>query len=88
MYYKYGRIEIKAKHPKGRGLWPLISMLPQENSKFLVYLFQNRMNRIMTRLDSEKLQNFSQKNLKIYIIHLIIFDSIVMLNNCTASAKP
>ena len=40
MYYKYGRIEIKAKHPKGRGLWPLISMLPQEHSKFFINLFQ------------------------------------------------
>ena len=28
--WKYGRIEIKAKLPKGRGIWPAIWMLPTE----------------------------------------------------------
>lgn len=28
--WKYGRIEVKAKMPKGRGLWPAIWMLPTD----------------------------------------------------------
>lgn len=29
--WKYGRIEIKAQLPKGRGMWPAIWMLPTDN---------------------------------------------------------
>ncbi len=29
--WKYGRIEVKAKLPKGRGTWPAIWMLPEKN---------------------------------------------------------
>ena len=32
-FQKYGRIEVRAKHPAGRGLWPAIWMMPQEKSK-------------------------------------------------------
>ena len=39
-HYKYGRIEVKAKHPKGRGLWPAIWMMPQEKSKFKFILLK------------------------------------------------
>ena len=28
-HQKYGRVEIRAKHPGGRGLWPAIWMMPQ-----------------------------------------------------------
>ena len=28
----YGRVEIKAKLPKGRGTWPAIWMLPTDNA--------------------------------------------------------
>ena len=28
-YQKYGRVEVRAKHPGGRGLWPAIWMMPQ-----------------------------------------------------------
>ena len=28
-YRKFGKIEIRAKTPKGRGLWPAIWMMPQ-----------------------------------------------------------
>jgi len=30
--WKYGRFEIRAKLPKGRGLWPAIWMLPTDNA--------------------------------------------------------
>ena len=32
-HYQYGRIEVRAKHPKGRGIWPAIWMMPQEKSE-------------------------------------------------------
>merc|ERR1711990_157043 len=31
-HYQYGRIEVRAKHPKGRGIWPAIWMMPQEKT--------------------------------------------------------
>jgi beta-glucanase (GH16 family) len=31
-HYQYGRVEIRAKHPKGRGIWPAIWMMPQEKT--------------------------------------------------------
>lgn len=30
--FKYGKIEIRAKLPKGKGLWPAIWLLPSENT--------------------------------------------------------
>ena len=32
-HQKYGRVEISAKHPGGRGLWPAIWMMPQDDGK-------------------------------------------------------
>lgn len=32
-FFKYGRIDIKAKLPKGKGLWPALWMMP-ENSQY------------------------------------------------------
>ena len=29
---KYGRIEVRAKHPNGRGIWPAIWMMPRDES--------------------------------------------------------
>jgi beta-glucanase (GH16 family) len=29
--YKYGRVDIRAKLPKGKGIWPALWMLPQSN---------------------------------------------------------
>jgi len=28
----YGRVEVKAKHPNGRGIWPAIWMMPRDES--------------------------------------------------------
>ena len=54
-HYKYGRIEIKAKHPNGKGLWPLISMMPQDNSKFQLIIFTQ--NRFLLYCDVEQLHS-------------------------------
>ena len=30
-HWKYGRVEVVAKAPKGRGLWPAIWMMPEDS---------------------------------------------------------
>ena len=34
IFQTYGRVEVRAKQPNGRGIWPAIWMMPQDESTY------------------------------------------------------
>ena len=85
----YGRVEVKAKHPNGRGIWPAIWMMPRDESDATGYgwwpasgeidIFEGR-GQTPTKIQSGKLSLTSDWLTNDIYFKLAITDQMPVIN--------